>query len=154
MATDITVNMGYNGSVGKKLSKWMCSAHMKYLDLLDVKLSHEDEGGDASWHGGLVLERTKPQLKRPPMYKVIMFNDDYTPMDFVVEVLCHFFALDPEAATRVMLKVHTEGSAVCGIFTRDIAETKAAQVNQFAQDHEHPLVCEIEADDSDDEEGD
>jgi len=118
----------------------------------DIKLSSRDSDDDLHWNGGTVLERAKPKLKKPPMYKVIMLNDDYTPMDFVVEVLCNFFRLDPESATRVMLKVHTEGSAVCGVYTRDIAETKAAQVNQYSQDNEHPLWCEIEPDDSDDEE--
>lgn len=82
-----------------------------------------------------------------------MHNDDYTPMEFVVEVLETFFAMDRELAVRVMLKVHTEGKAVCGVFVRDVAETKAAQVNQFARENEHPLMCEIEpADDSDDSE--
>jgi ATP-dependent Clp protease adaptor protein ClpS len=94
---------------------------------------------------GLAVESQKPKLKRPPLYKVIMFNDDYTPMEFVVEVLEVFFGMDREKATSVMLAVHTQGKAVCGIYSRDVAETKAAQVNQCARDHEHPLLCEIEA---------
>ncbi len=73
-----------------------------------------------------------------------MLNDDYTPMEFVVQVLESFFAMDRELAVRVMLKVHTEGRAVCGQFTRDIAESKAARVNNYAREHEHPLMCEIE----------
>lgn len=80
-----------------------------------------------------------------------MLNDDYTPMDFVVEVLEMFFAMGREQATRIMLQVHTQGKAVCGVFTRDIAETKAAQVNQYARQHQHPLLCEIEASGEDDE---
>ncbi len=116
------------------------------------RLSAGGTDDDTGWNEGTVLEQAKPQLKKPPMYKVIMLNDDYTPMDFVVEVLCDFFRLDPESATRVMLKVHTEGSAVCGVYTRDIAETKAAQVNQYAQDSEHPLWCEIEPDDDEGDE--
>ncbi|OEC43185.1 ATP-dependent Clp protease adapter ClpS [Pseudomonas sp. 1D4] len=99
-------------------------------------------GGDA----GLVLQEAKPALKAPSMYKVVMFNDDYTPMDFVVEVLETIFNLDREVATRVMLTVHTEGRAVCGVYTRDIAETKAMQVNQYARESQHPLLCEIEKD--------
>ncbi|SCY57732.1 ATP-dependent Clp protease adapter protein ClpS [Pseudomonas flexibilis] len=75
-----------------------------------------------------------------------MYNDDYTPMDFVVEVLERFFALNREQATRIMLTVHTEGRAVCGLFTRDIAETKAEQVNEYARTCQHPLLCEIEKD--------
>ncbi len=73
-----------------------------------------------------------------------MLNDDYTPMEFVVEVLQMFFAMGREQATQIMLAVHTQGRAVCGVFTRDIAETKAAQVNQYAQENQHPLLCEIE----------
>ncbi|GGM23373.1 hypothetical protein GCM10009425_37770 [Pseudomonas asuensis] len=73
-----------------------------------------------------------------------MFNDDYTPMEFVVEVLEKFFSMNREQATQIMLVVHTQGKAVCGVFTRDIAETKAMQVNQYARESQHPLLCEIE----------
>ncbi|WP_444913975.1 ATP-dependent Clp protease adapter ClpS [Microbulbifer sp. TRSA007] len=117
-----------------------------------IKLSSSDSDGDNPYFddfdGGLALEEAPPQLKRPPMYKVIMLNDDYTPMDFVVETLELFFSVNRERATQLMLQVHTRGKAVCGVYTRDIAETKAAQVNQFAQENEHPLLCEIEADES------
>jgi ATP-dependent Clp protease adaptor protein ClpS len=95
--------------------------------------------------GGLALEESKPELKRPPLFKVVLINDDYTPMEFVVEVLEIFFRMNREQATHVMLTVHTQGKGVCGIYTRDIAETKAAQVNQYARENEHPLLCEIEA---------
>ena len=95
--------------------------------------------------GDVVVQEEKPALKKPPLYRVLMLNDDYTPMEFVVLVLQAFFAMGLEKATRVMLTVHTKGNAVCGIFTRDIAETKAAQVVQFARENEHPLLCEIEA---------
>ena len=99
---------------------------------------------------GVVIETEKPLLKRPPMYQVVLFNDDYTPMEFVVAILEMFFHLERELAVRIMLKVHTEGRAVCGIYTRDVAETKMSQVNQFSRENEHPLMCEIEpADDSD-----
>lgn len=86
----------------------------------------------------------KPALKRPSLYKVLMMNDDFTPMDFVIDVLMLFFAMTEEKATQVMLAVHTEGKAVCGVYTRDIAETKAAQVNQYSSECDHPLLCEIE----------
>jgi ATP-dependent Clp protease adaptor protein ClpS len=115
-----------------------------------VKLIHwgnnwrmSSEEDDSS--GGLALEESKPELKKPPLFKVILINDDYTPMEFVVEVLEVFFRMNREQATHVMLNVHTQGKGVCGIFTRDIAETKAAQVNQYARENEHPLLCEIEA---------
>ncbi|GAB5414422.1 MAG: hypothetical protein Cons2KO_20250 [Congregibacter sp.] len=105
----------------------------------------DDQGPQRADEGGLALEEAKPELKKPPLYKVILLNDDYTPMEFVVEVLETFFKMNREQATQIMLTVHTQGKGVCGIYTRDIAETKAAQVNQFARDHQHPLLCEIEA---------
>ena len=92
----------------------------------------------------LAVQEGRPKLKRPPLYKVILLNDDYTPMDFVVEVLESFFQLDPEKATQVMLHVHTRGMGVCGIFTRDIAETKVALVNDYSRQHQHPLLCAME----------
>ena len=82
--------------------------------------------------GSLALKEAKPELKRPPLFKVVLMNDDYTPMEFVVEVLEVFFRMNREQATHVMLTVHTQGKGVCGIYTRDIAETKSAQVNQYA----------------------
>ncbi|MCG3169960.1 MAG: ATP-dependent Clp protease adapter protein ClpS [Pseudomonadales bacterium] len=94
--------------------------------------------------GGLALQESDAQLAEPPMYQVVMLNDDYTPMDFVVDVLQRFFAMGRDKATRVMLAVHTEGRAVCGVFTRDVAETKAMQVNRYARENQHPLLCEIE----------
>ncbi|MGK8706847.1 ATP-dependent Clp protease adapter ClpS [Metapseudomonas otitidis] len=111
---------------------------------LTFNQDHPEHIGDDD--AGLVLQEAKPALKAPSMYKVVMFNDDYTPMDFVVEVLETIFNLDREVATRVMLTVHTEGRAVCGVYTRDIAETKAMQVNQYARESQHPLLCEIEKD--------
>lgn len=120
-----------------------------------IKL-HSNDTDDDHRHpdeldGDLALEEARPKLKRPPMYKVVMLNDDYTPMDFVVETLELFFGVNRERATQLMLQVHTQGKAICGVYTRDIAETKAAQVNQFARDHQHPLLCEIEADESEDD---
>ena len=93
---------------------------------------------------GVALQEAEPKLKKPPMYKVVMLNDDYTPMEFVVYVLEKFFSLNRPTATRVMLEVHTQGKGVCGIFTHEIAETKVTQVNSYARDHEHPLLCTLE----------
>ena len=87
------------------------------------------------------------KLKPPPLYRVVLLNDDYTPMEFVVDVLRHFFGMNTETATRVMLKVHTEGKGVCGVYPKEIAETKAIQVNEHARAAEHPLLCDIEVDD-------
>ncbi len=103
--------------------------------------------GDEQYDDGdnLLLEESKPKLKRPPMYKVVLNNDDYTPMDFVVHVLESFFSMDRHKATQVMLAVHTEGKGVCGTFSREIAETKVNQVNDYSRKHQHPLLCSMEA---------
>ena len=108
--------------------------------------NHEDDNQIPDGNTGLVVEKTKPQIKRPSMYKVILINDDYTPMEFVVHVLEYFFGMDRQSATRIMLAVHTTGKGLCGIFTRDVAETKVAQVNDYSRQHEHPLLCSMEAD--------
>ena len=93
---------------------------------------------------GLTVEEAKPKLKRPPLYNVVLLNDDYTPMEFVVHILEYFFNLDRENAVRVMLQVHTQGKGVCGQFTREIAETKVAQVTDCARENNHPLMCTME----------
>ncbi|NUY55543.1 ATP-dependent Clp protease adaptor ClpS [Salinivibrio sp. MA351] len=86
----------------------------------------------------------KTKLQPPSMYKVVLNNDDYTPMEFVIEVLQTFFAMDVDKATQVMLAVHYEGKAVCGVFTAEVAETKVAQVMMYAKEHGHPLLCTME----------
>ena len=83
-------------------------------------------------------------VRPPKMYKVVLLNDDFTPMDFVIDVLQRFFSLDTEQATRIMLKVHNEGRGVCGVFPRDIAATKVEQVSSYARQHQHPLACIME----------
>ncbi len=93
---------------------------------------------------GTVLEAKKAKVKTPPMFKVLLLNDDYTPMDFVVLVLQKFFLLGREKATQVMLKVHREGSGVCGVYPRDVAATKVDQVTEFAHQYQHPLRCVME----------
>ncbi|MCP1676104.1 ATP-dependent Clp protease adaptor protein ClpS [Natronocella acetinitrilica] len=93
---------------------------------------------------GVALQEAKPKLKRPPLYKVLLMNDDYTPMEFVVEILQTFFAMDRSKATQVMLQVHTKGSGVCGVYARDVAESKVEQVNEYARQHQHPLLCTME----------
>jgi ATP-dependent Clp protease adaptor protein ClpS len=90
-----------------------------------------------------VIER-KPKTARPPLYKVILLNDDYTPMDFVVLILRHIFRKGEEDAIRVMLEIHVQGAGLCGVYTRDVAETKAEEVLQLAHDHAHPLQCVVE----------
>lgn len=93
---------------------------------------------------GLTLEEARPAVKRPPLYKVFLVNDDYTPMDFVVEVLMSFFSMTKEKATQVMLHVHTRGRGVCGVYSFEIAETKVNQVNEHARENQHPLLCAME----------
>lgn len=92
----------------------------------------------------LVVEESKPELKKPPLYQVILLNDDYTPMDFVVEVLEMIFGMDRQKATRIMLEVHTKGRARCGVYTYEIAETKVAQISSYAEQHQHPLLSVME----------
>lgn len=93
---------------------------------------------------GLLLEVEKPKVGKPPLYKVVLLNDDYTPMDFVVDVLMRFFAMNHDKATQVMLHVHTRGKGVCGVYTREVAETKVKQVNDFSRQNQHPLLCSME----------
>ncbi|MBT7307970.1 MAG: ATP-dependent Clp protease adapter ClpS [Gammaproteobacteria bacterium] len=92
----------------------------------------------------LDLQEASTPLKEPVRYQVILLNDDFTPMEFVVEVLQQFFRMDEEQATQVMLHVHTRGKGVCGTFSREIAESKVAQVNIHAREHQHPLLCSME----------
>ena len=91
-----------------------------------------------------LVVKTQPKTQRPPMYKVLLLNDDFTPMEFVVHVLQRFFKMSIEDATRVMLHVHQRGVGVCGIFTYEVAETKVSQVMDFAKQHQHPLQCTLE----------
>ena len=93
----------------------------------------------------LDLQEQKSEIKPPPLFKVVLLNDDYTPMKFVVHVLERFFGLGREKSTQIMLNVHTKGKAVCGVYTSEIAETKVAQVNDYARENEHPLKCEMES---------
>lgn len=93
---------------------------------------------------GELKEAVKSKLKPPSMYKVVLNNDDYTPMDFVVDVLMKFFAMDTEKATQIMLAIHYDGKGICGVFTCEIAETKVALVNQYSKENQHPLKCTME----------
>lgn len=123
--------------------QFLAQFNMGILENHRLRLSKEEPEHHSD--GGLLLEDARPKIKRPPLYQVIMLNDDYTPMEFVVHILESFFSMDREKATRIMLQVHQQGRAVCGVYTHDIAETKAAQVIEYAQQNEHPLLCEIEA---------
>ena len=110
----------------------------------DGDVRGNDPGGDDPSTG--VIVKTRPKTKKPSMYKVLMLNDDYTPMEFVVHVLMSFFGKSQEEATEIMLLVHHRGVGVCGVFTYEVAETKVAQVIDYARKHDHPLQCTLEKD--------
>ena len=105
--------------------------------------AQQREGGVES-DQGLAIEEARPRLKKPPLYRVVLLNDDYTPMDFVVQILQGIFSMDRSSATRIMLQIHTKGKGICGVYTYEIAETKVAQVTGLAQKHQHPLLCTME----------
>ena len=106
----------------------------------DERRDDDDEGGA----GTGVVTRTKPKTKKPSLYKVLLLNDDYTPMEFVVHILERFFNKGPEEAMKIMLHVHQHGVGVCGLYTYEVAETKVTQVMDFARQHQHPLQCTME----------
>ena len=92
----------------------------------------------------IAKKKRKLKIKQPPLYKVILLNDDFTPMEFVVYILINFFRMTTEDATRLMLQIHTQGKGVCGVYTKEIAETKVAHVNRYSREHKHPLLCVME----------
>lgn len=102
---------------------------------------NDNPPGDGS---DLAVEEARPKVKRPPLYRVVLINDDYTPMEFVVDILESVFGMERTRATQVMLEVHTKGKGVCGVFNYEIAETKVAQVMGIAKQHQHPLLCTME----------
>ena len=102
----------------------------------------EQESGQGGLN--LVVEEAQPQLRKPPLYQVVLLNDDYTPMEFVVHVLERFFGKNRDEATQIMLHVHRRGVGICGVFTYEVAETKVTQVIDFARRHQHPLQCTLE----------
>jgi len=103
-----------------------------------------DQQSDWDHEGSLAVEEAKPKLKPPKKYKVVLLNDDFTPMEFVVQILTSFFGMNQELATKVMLTVHTKGKAICGEYNYEIAETKVEQVNDYSRKHQHPLLCTME----------
>jgi len=104
------------------------------------------DGGNGGGSSTGVITESKPKTKKPSMYKVLMLNDDYTPMEFVVHVLVRFFNKSQEDATEIMLNVHQRGVGVCGVYPYEVAETKVTQVVDFARKHQHPLQCTLEKD--------
>lgn len=109
-----------------------------------AKEPQKDNGDDGRGSGTAVITRTRTQTRRPGMYRVLLLNDDYTPMEFVIAVLRKYFSKGPDEATRIMLHVHQHGVGECGIFTYEVAETKVTQVMDYARKHQHPLQCIME----------
>lgn len=121
----------------------MSAPETETLPLISMADDERRRRGDSP-PGTAVITRTKPQVKRPSLYRVLLLNDDYTPMEFVVHVLEHFFTKNREEATQIMLHVHQHGVGECGVYTYEVAETKVTQVMDFARKHQHPLQCVME----------
>jgi ATP-dependent Clp protease adaptor protein ClpS len=122
--------------------------YSEIMTLLPTTAGEAGDGGDGGKEGGgsgtNVITRTRTQTRKPAMYRVLLLNDDYTPMEFVVTVLKKYFSKGPEEATRIMLHVHQHGVGECGVFTYEVAETKVTQVMDYARKHQHPLQCIME----------
>ena len=116
----------------------------------DTQMTHTHAGPpkrhspESEPHHGVAVQTAKPETARPPLYQVLLINDDFTPMDFVIMVLQQFFGMHRDKATQVTLHVHTRGRGVCGVFTREVAESKVTQVNEFSRQNQHPLLCTME----------
>nr|WP_094507274.1 ATP-dependent Clp protease adapter ClpS [Brucella thiophenivorans] len=110
----------------------------------DLVMQGKTNGGNEPDNGTVVVTRTQPKTKKPSLYRVLLLNDDYTPMEFVIHVLQRFFQKDMDDATRIMLHVHNHGVGECGVFTYEVAETKVSQVMDFARQNQHPLQCVME----------
>jgi len=132
----------FPGSGGPNI---MGGANGSYRDRPEMSDVEKRNGGGEGPATGVIV-KAKPKTKKPSMYKVLMLNDDYTPMDFVVHILERFFSKNREEAMRIMLHVHRRGVGVCGVYTYEVAETKVTQVMDFARQHQHPLQCTLEKD--------
>ncbi len=144
MRRDLSIIGRFPGIQRSILRSWTLSVHESYARApYNRAMARKNEPEHERDHG-VAVETGKPETARPPLYSVILLNDDYTPMDFVVDVLVRFFALDLERATQVMLHVHTRGRGVCGVFSREVAESKVAQVNEYSRLNQHPLLCTME----------
>ena len=115
-----------------------------FMRHIDIIMQSKTDGGNGPDSGTVVVTRTQPKVKKPSLYRVLLLNDDYTPMEFVVHVLQRFFQKNRDDATRIMLHVHNHGVGECGVFTYEVAETKVSQVMDFARQNQHPLQCVME----------
>jgi ATP-dependent Clp protease adaptor protein ClpS len=130
--------------MGQTLDQMTISAAGTIAPTIAMASGGRDNDEGRNNPGAAVLTKTKPKTKRPAMYRVLLLNDDYTPMEFVVHVLMRFFNKSQDAATQVMLHVHHHGVGECGVYTYEVAETKVTQVMDFARKHQHPLQCIME----------
>jgi len=140
--------LGHTDRLRLMTTKLKPTREVDYLELqYTARMSDKDpprrDGGDDEGRTGIVT-RTRPKTKKPSLYKVLLLNDDYTPMEFVVLILQRFFAKGQEEATRIMLHVHHKGVGICGVYTYEVAETKVTQVMDFSRQHGHPLQCTME----------
>ena len=117
---------------------------LRYVTSTLLTMSENESENQPHGSHDLAVEEARPKLKRPPLYRVLLINDDFTPMEFVVDILETIFGMQRTRATQVMLEVHTKGKGVCGVFSHEIAETKVAQVMGVAKQHQHPLLCTME----------
>ena len=131
-------------SPGDGLDLAVVRPHPRHIGVIMRSMSGPEQHDEREGHTSVLVEEAAPKVKQPPLFRVVLLNDDYTPMEFVVEVLERFFRMDREMATRVMLEVHMKGKGVCGVFTYEIAETKVAQVVGYSRDNQHPLMCTLE----------
>lgn len=142
----LKLSEGYLHVPGKGLAKGMEFLNIggEAMRRYDLRMQDGEGDDDKAGRGTAVITRTKTKTKKPSLYRVLLLNDDYTPMEFVIHVLERFFKKDREAATRIMLHVHNHGVGECGVFTFEVAETKVTQVMDFARQHQHPLQCVME----------
>ena len=133
-----------NESLGNGLLRARRGESENKVQMFSIRMQEDDRDGRGTGRGTAVITRTKPKVKKPNLYRVLLLNDDYTPMEFVVMVLQQFFGKSVEDATRIMLHVHQKGVGVCGVYTYEIAETKVTQTVDYARKNQHPLQCTLE----------
>lgn len=136
--------MTSNSTLNKQTTTQFLRQESMQQSLRIVNQDKDPFDDDNDHDSGLMVQEARPKVAEPKRYKVILVNDDFTPMEFVVHILTVYFNLNEEKATRVMLAVHTKGKGICGVFSKDVAETKVVQVNEFARENQHPLLCTME----------
>jgi ATP-dependent Clp protease adaptor protein ClpS len=147
----MTMRGGHAGAAAQKRQKGFpqpgqCQYHQRRVSPpARIDMSDNGKRGEEGPGTGVIV-KAKPKTKKPSMYKVLMLNDDYTPMEFVVHILERFFSKSRQEATRIMMHVHRRGVGICGVYTYEVAETKVTQVMDFARQHQHPLQCTLEKD--------